>query len=137
MQQASRQAPQPCSPSGGGLDLSFGDHASGVPTVGREDEREPAQPANRPVNPPRTQGLADSWNGVSSGKQMDWEEAMRRSEFRWTPGGLVQILVGVPHWESHRPRKATDKAQTKQTWLGRNKREKSCNGLCAWKKLPQ
>lgn len=53
---------------------------------------------------------------------MDWDEAMRRSEFRWTPGGLVQILVGVPHWESHRPRKATHKAQTKQTWLGRNKK---------------
>lgn len=63
---------------------------------------------------------------MSSGKQMDWDEAMRRSEFRWTPGGLVQILVGVPHWESHRPRKATTRLRRNLAWTQQNLQRFMC-----------
>ena len=85
----------------------------------------PAQPAQRkPTGDCRVQARR-----VVVGQRWIGTRQMRRSEFRWTPGGLVQIPVVFPNWETSSTqvwrRRGSD-----ETWAG-GRGQRNCNGLCA------
>lgn len=64
---------------------------------------------------------------------------MRRSEFRWTPGGLVQIPVDVcPSPKSIDDGRATTTRGSDETYLaGAQSEENNCNGLGACRHVRQ
>lgn len=135
------RVPSPVARATDGLDPSVGDHASGVPTVGRV--REPAsQPASQPGQPGQVihredlhrQGLGGhaGRGSIRRGTAGFWDGTMRRSEFRWTPVGWSRFPLMCP--QSNTP--TTDGlrrrgGQTKLTWLRAQSEENNCNGLGA------